>query len=60
MMDEQKKNRWKLVDPWPGDYTDCFECPDCGEYVYLPTFENSCKYDYCPFCGQRIIEEEKQ
>lgn len=37
-------------------------CPDCKRVVFIPgdELEDAEEYDYCPYCGKRRYEDERE
>ncbi len=58
-------NSWKPDNNRPASWM--FRCPLCNEKVYFLTGMNSgnnrvkeCRYIFCPWCGKRIIKNERK
>ena len=57
---QAKKGKWIPVAPDTRGYTNQFECPHCGSFVHLGTYEKECDYDYCPYCGSYVADGEQE
>ena len=41
-------------------YCDCFECSNCGAYIYPITFEKELDYNGCPYCFADMRGEDNE
>ena len=42
----------------PGrDLTFDFECSACHSIIWLPTAQRTPDYEYCPYCGEKKVDE---
>lgn len=38
-------------------YTHEFECTGCGETIYVFAGAIKCNYNFCPWCGRKVIRK---
>lgn len=55
---ESKHGHWIPVDRDCRDYTDEYDCSVCEGTVRLAYFTTYCDYEYCPWCGSKMDEED--
>lgn len=53
---ENKKGKWIKIRPDKRGYTCQFECSNCHFYTYTHNLETDIDYDFCPYCGARMVE----
>lgn len=47
------------IKPDTRGYTDKFECSECKYVFYFGYFDTDCDYNYCPYCGEPVVDEDQ-
>lgn len=53
-----KRGKWQGANEMP--YDDIKVCSECGREAYWDTDYGQQLFDYCPFCGARMIKDGEQ